>query len=162
MQLNISTKFNSRGYSICPRHLSGIQAGIQTAHGASFFAKEFPEINKWYVETDATLIVLEDNSMDSIKQIINYLVVLDIPFYVFREPDLDNLITSVYFVLDEELYNFSEAQFIEYLKQNSENDYTYTELCEKYKSFKFSVKRNFNLNSFRDFKRKLSFLKLKS
>ena len=88
---------NSRGYSIVPRHLSGIQAGIQTAHSASTYAYYFEIQNDWYVQTDQTLILLESNNItEDFPLLEEYLKNLNIPFVIFKEPDLFNLPTSLY------------------------------------------------------------------
>lgn len=90
-------------YAISLRHLSGIQKGIQSSHAITEYANEFEktkEYKQWSRE-DKTEVLLQVNSSDDLKKIIETLTGLEHKFAVFHEPDIYNVVTSVSFLLDE-------------------------------------------------------------
>jgi len=96
-----------RMYCVSPRHLSGIQKGIQSAHAIieySNFYKNNEDYIQW-TKKDKTLILLEINSTDELKKLHLNLINLNYPVHLFLEPDINDSITAIAFLLDEEVWN---------------------------------------------------------
>lgn len=113
----LNLKLTPRTYCLVPRHLSAIQAGIQCSHAASLFAHHHADLNSWCVTKDQTLILLEVNSLNEIDNLHQQLLTLSVPCVVFKEPDLGDLTTALYFVLDEEFYTNKIFMKINYLER---------------------------------------------
>lgn len=94
-------------YVIALRHLSGIQKGIQGLHVAIHYSIKFQkeaEYKQWS-ETDETVMLLECNSTDLLKAALYDLDENKIPHTLFKEPDLNDAITAICFLLDEEVWD---------------------------------------------------------
>jgi len=121
-----------RIYGIVPYNISGIQAGIQFGHAVVEYQQntrgmgEIEEIyNKW-AQKDKTFIICNggttnenpnDRWYGSMQQRRDALAEAGIPFAEFREPDLNNALSAVVFLVDErvwarELYKKFEPETI--------------------------------------------------
>lgn len=101
-------------YSFVNMYISGIHAGIQTAHalvelGLSFGSTS--RVYKQWASTDKTLIIKNgrgSNEMTQMKRdIAGACYTLDIPCATFVEPDADNLLTAIVFIVPQ---SFAEWQ----------------------------------------------------
>lgn len=116
-----------RMFGLVPYNLSGIQAGIQYGHAVQeynnmmmFLNRTGPEGNdshtafdKWRLK-DKTFIICnggttnenpEDKFYGTLQQMRDKLVENDIIFAEFREPDLNNTLTAVVFLVDERVFD---------------------------------------------------------
>lgn len=119
-----------RMYFFTLGNISNIYKGIQAGHSclryARLFSKDHPEV--WdFVDNHETWIILNGGSTNSerdfdgvskgtLNQIANQLLDNDIRFSYFMEPDLDNALTAVCFLLDERVFNRKDyPDFLDYL-----------------------------------------------
>lgn len=113
-----------RMYGLVPYNLSGIQAGIQYGHAVQEYNNifldntnvnldEIKAFDKWRLE-DKTFIICnggttnenpEDKFYGTLQQMRDKLVENDILFAEFREPDLNNTLTAVVFLVDERVFD---------------------------------------------------------
>jgi hypothetical protein len=110
-----------RMYFFVPYQLTGIQQGIQSGHSALRFALNYgrydPNHIIWnFIEKHQTWVILNggttNNDRDfsgepfgSLNKIIDQLLVNDIEFNHFVEPDINNAITAVCFICDERVFD---------------------------------------------------------
>ena len=102
-------------YCFVPYQLTGIQKGIQALHAVVEYAKLFGRTNEYYDWCDnwKTVIILDGGTTGDDKEIQygtlnnirDILVELEIPIGWFREPDLNNTLTAVCFICDEQVFN---------------------------------------------------------
>ena len=119
-----------RMYFFTIYQLMGIQSGIQCGHAALRYARlysaEHPEV--WdFVDNHETWIILnggttnserdfEEIPLGSINLIADQLQENDVMFSYFIEPDLNNALTSLCFLLDEKVFNKKDyPDFVDYL-----------------------------------------------
>lgn len=109
-----------RMYGLVPYNISPIQAGIQYGHAVVEYqqmTREIPGIedtyNKW-ARQDKTFIILnggttnenpDDKFYGTMQKHRDTLAENDILFAEFREPDLNNTLTAVVFLVDERVFN---------------------------------------------------------
>lgn len=96
-----------RMYSLVLRQLTPIQKGVQTTHGVVEYANKYfntPEYKQWS-EHDKTLIMLDGGTAPRLSEIIEILKDFDIKFSIFQEPDLNNLITSICFLANNDVWD---------------------------------------------------------
>jgi hypothetical protein len=88
-------------YSIVLRHLSGIQKGIQSSHSIVEFQLKYGQSDAYerWAKTDKTIVVLEAGTTAQLEKVMRRLKRFKIPFAVFHEPDIGNVITSVSFLI---------------------------------------------------------------
>lgn len=105
-----------RMYFFVPYQLTGIQQGIQCGHAALEYAAQYGDTSlfKEFVANHKTWIVLnggttnDNEDLDkrgSLNKISDVLYNNNIPFAQFREPDLQDAVTSVCFICDERVFN---------------------------------------------------------
>lgn len=108
-----------RMYGLVPYNISPIQQGIQFGHalqeynnmlGETYGGKPSPsydeigeDFNTWRLE-DKTFIILNGGTSMTMEQHVQTL--LDNGFHVgvFREPDLNNMVTGIVFLVPEQVY----------------------------------------------------------
>jgi hypothetical protein len=87
-------------------NLSGIQKGIQAGHAAIEYAlaySEDPAYQNW-ARNHKTFIVLNGGSSVGMEDRLKELEELNIPHAIFREPDLNDSISAIAFLVHEEEY----------------------------------------------------------
>ena len=118
-----------RMYFFTIYQLTGMQAGIQSGHAALEYARKFGETDlfKEFVKEHKTWIILnggttnderdfEGIAQGTLNQIGDQLHENDIPFSFFREPDLNDALTAVCFIIDERVFNRKDyPEFIDYI-----------------------------------------------
>ncbi len=118
-----------RMYFFTIYQLTGIQAGIQCGHAALEYAHKFGETELFinFVVNYKTWIILnggttntirdfEGISYGSLNQIADELLSNDIDFSFFHEPDLNNALTAVCFIIDERVFNYKDyPDFVDWL-----------------------------------------------
>jgi len=101
-----------------PYNISSIQSGIQFGHNCIEYSEMAHETNlsiyKKWVKEDKTFIILNGGTTNenkgskfygTIQQYRDLLLENDILFSEFYEPDLNNTLTSICFLVDERVYN---------------------------------------------------------
>lgn len=111
-------KHSYKMYSIVLRQLSGINNGIQTAHGVCEYVRKHwddADLQEW-INVDKTLVVLNGGTVQNIEAICQKFNENNIKYEVFREIDLGNLVTSVCVLADERVWDRKNyLDFDEYL-----------------------------------------------
>lgn len=119
-----------RMYFFVPYNISEIAKGIQAGHSALRYARLFsadnPEV--WdFVDNHETWIILDGGTMNeqrdftgavtgTMNQIADSLLENDIPFSYFLEPDLNNGLSALCFLCNEQVFNFKGfPDFIDYI-----------------------------------------------
>ena len=105
-----------RMYSLVLYNLSPIQQGIQMAHAAIEYYRNFndsPDFINW-VDNHKTMIVLnggtschienKDNYVGTMEGHIEKLLSLGVNFSSFNEPDLNYALTAISFIASEKIY----------------------------------------------------------
>ena len=87
-------------------NLSGIQKGIQAGHAAIEYALQHGDTApfKNWAENHKTFIVLNGGSSRTMEDRVSELSELNIPHAIFREPDLNDSISAIAFLVHEEEY----------------------------------------------------------
>lgn len=109
-----------RMYGVVPYNISPIQAGIQFGHAVVEYQQNTRDMgkitdiyNKWAIQ-DKTFIICnggttnenpDDKWYGSMQKFRDGLKENDILFAEFREPDLNNTLTAVVFLVDERVFN---------------------------------------------------------
>jgi hypothetical protein len=101
--------------------LSGIQKGIQAGHTGLEYVEQHgdTELYKKFIRYHKTWIILNGGTTSdrldiegvpsgTINQTALELVANDIDFSYFREPDLNDAITSLCFIIDERVFNIKD------------------------------------------------------
>jgi len=132
-------------YFFVPYNISEIQKGIQAGHAALEYANKYhnTDIYKRFIEYDKTWIVLNGGttnnnyelgsgeSLHSLNKIADGLVVNNIEFAYFKEPDLNDALTAVCFIVDERVYNYKKyPDFKEWIIDNSNYNYKQINILE--------------------------------
>lgn len=107
-----------RMYCLVLKQLSPIQKGVQAAHSiVEYSNKYFNDKNymQWSME-DKTIIELNGGTAPELYEILDMFKQNGIKHAVFREPDLMNIITSICFIADENVYDPE----LEYVFENPE------------------------------------------
>lgn len=106
-----------RMYGLVPYNLSDIQKSIQFGHGVVEYQlntedTEYEGIYKKWARKDKTFIILNggttNNNTDrlgSLQQHKDLLLINDITLATFYEPDLNDTLTAVVFLVDERTWN---------------------------------------------------------
>jgi len=108
-----------RMYGLVPYNLSDIQKGIQYQHGVTEYGRIAGDTgneetyNRW-ADKWRTSIVLSGGTTNenkdsqwygTMQQHRDALLEMDIPFATFHEPDLNDTMTAVIFLVDERVFN---------------------------------------------------------
>lgn len=103
--------FNTRMYVLVNRSLSPIQKGIQALHAVVEYGQKYqtPEYKKW-AKNDKTVIILDGGTSNSnengeMEKALLKLKELKYKFSEFREPDINNCLTAIAFIVDERIYD---------------------------------------------------------
>lgn len=118
-ELNEEKVLEVRMYFFVPYNISEIAKGIQAGHAALRYARQFsadnPEV--WdFVDNHETWIILNGGTMNetrdfegiaegTMNQIADDLQKNDIQFSYFLEPDLNNGLSALCFLCDEQVFN---------------------------------------------------------
>ena len=133
-----------RMYFFTIYQLTGIQKGIQCGHAALEYAAKYWDNTEYldFIKNWKTWIILNggttndeidinENTVGTLNQIGDKLNENEINFSFFREPDLNNSLTALCFILDERVFNKKEyPDFIDFYieRQNINNSLKNDEL----------------------------------
>ncbi|MFA5366351.1 MAG: hypothetical protein WC333_00310 [Dehalococcoidia bacterium] len=142
-----------RMYFFVPYNISPIQQAIQAGHAALEYARKYGQTDLFidFIDDWKTWIILNGGTTNesispvfrgSLNTISDELRMNEIQHAYFNEPDLNNALTAVCFIVDERVFNKEDyPDFVDYLDQlvNPGNDPMY--------SIKLKIKTNDELNS---------------
>lgn len=170
-------RLEDRMYFLVLYSLSPIQQGIQAGHAALEYSMEYgDERFQAFVEEDKTWIVLNGGTTNdgleglygkapikgSLQDHLQTLIDLDVKVSAFREPDLNNALTALTFLVDERIWDRETyPDFVEPKRRKVRGSFTesieefekrfeleYQNYCEKMGGEKIVLLRQF-LRQFR-------------
>jgi hypothetical protein len=99
-------------------NLSGIQKGIQTGHAALEYVLKFPDsATRDFIANHKTFIVLDGGTSGTMLDRMAELEDLKIDYAEFREPDLNNSVSAIAFLVDEADYDDEDILEVNPIKQ---------------------------------------------
>lgn len=110
-------QFELRMYGFVPYNISEIQKGIQFGHAVVEYEKKFGKtaLYKEWAKNHKTFIILNGGTTNNSKQKPgsmqihrNFLTKHRWPHAEFHEPDLNDALSAVVFIVDERIFNFKE------------------------------------------------------
>lgn len=136
-------RLEQRMYGFVPYNLSDIQKGIQFGHAVVEYQLKFGK-NKEYLDwakNDKTFIILNGGTTNDTSGTINALQEelnsLGIKFATFREPDLNNALTGVVFLLDERVWNKEKYLYsLEEIPFEVDSEFKLTKEEKKFKTIR--------------------------
>lgn len=132
-----------RMYVLVERHLSPLDKGIQSAHAiceyynlAKKYNKGIEYFDKWSM-FDKTLIVLNGGTVINLNEIIELMYQNDVDLFgVFREIDLDDIVTAISVLVDERVFdNIKYPDFDEWCEIYENEDKEDSTSYDKWVSF---------------------------
>jgi hypothetical protein len=133
-----------RMYGLVPRNIGEIDKGIQFGHalqeynnmlGETYGGRPGPtydeigdDFNTWRLE-DKTFIILNGGTSMTMEEHITTLKDAGIHIGVFREPDLNNMVTGIVFLVPEQVYkkegypDFNDTLIMDPYRQLTDEDY---------------------------------------
>lgn len=94
-------------YSLVLRQLNPMQKGIQSAHSIVEYASKYhkrTEFIQWS-NVDKTIIVLDGGTYQDLKECRNILDELEVKYSCFYEEDLNGLLTSISFIVEDKVWD---------------------------------------------------------
>lgn len=101
-----------RMYFLTMYNLSGIQKGIQAGHAALEYAYEYAGTDDYqnFIRNHKTFIVLNGGTSGTMEEHRKTLLAMGIKHSIFREPDLNNSLSAIAFLVPENVYGMTEAE----------------------------------------------------
>lgn len=105
-----------RLYFIVMYNLSPIQKGIQAGHAALEYVEEYGDKDdyKEFIKNHKTWIILDGGGSEQVREAQRELDAMHINHSYFIEPDLNNAMSCVTFLVPEEIY---DAEKVHYSKE---------------------------------------------
>ena len=97
-------------YCLAERHLSSIQKAIQSAHAIVEYGQTYgdtPEYKQW-ADRDKTIVILDGGRSIDLDSIVDQLRCEGWPFETFYEPDMDNFMTAIAFLVPDTVYDYEK------------------------------------------------------
>lgn len=96
-----------RMYSLVLKQLSPIQKGVQMGHSIAEYGNLCNQSSDYiqWVNVDKTIIMLDGGTYPEMKESMDFLMNIRIPFAAFYEEDLGGLLTSISFIVDDRIYD---------------------------------------------------------
>jgi len=95
-------------YCLAERHLSSIQKAIQSAHAIVEYGIthwDTPEYNQW-AKKDKTIVILDGGNSVDLDSIKDQLLCEGWKFETFYEPDMNNFMTVIAFLVPDTIYDY--------------------------------------------------------
>jgi hypothetical protein len=154
-----------RMYGFVPYNISEIQKGIQFGHAVVELCQKLRSHKEWKYELDKydnwannwrTFIILNggtsnhstnkyscDDFSGTMEQHLKYLQDLEVTTGEFYEPDLNDMLSAIVFIVDERVFNKKDyPDFTEFIKMNYTNlidsDYTVEEAAQRIKESEYT------------------------
>lgn len=133
-------------YVLVNNSLSTISKGIQAVHAVVEYGQKYSTLDEYknWAKKDKTVIILDGgisnkNKKVGMKEIVLKLKNLKVNFSEFREPDINNCLTAIAFIVDERVYD--ENKYLSFMvekkyKQSADKIF---ELRQLIKSLKLSL-----------------------
>jgi hypothetical protein len=101
-----------RMYFFVMYNLSGIQKGIQAGHAAVEYQLKYGKTKKYkdFVKNHKTFILLDGGGSNDMLVREQELEDLGIKFASFIEPDLNNSVSAIAFIVPEHIYNCVDSE----------------------------------------------------
>ena len=94
-------------------NLSGIQKGIQAGHAALEYVLKYPDaLTRDFIRNHKTFIILNGGTSGDMLNRMAELEELKIDYAEFREPDLNDSVSAIAFIVDKENYAPDETEVI--------------------------------------------------
>jgi len=99
-----------RMYSLVLRQLSPIQKGIQSTHSIIEYVRNYSKSTEFirWVNVDKTVIILDGGTSQELQECKNTLASLGVPYSIFNEEDLGNIMTSISFLVEDRVWDCKE------------------------------------------------------
>lgn len=109
----MENNLEKRMYGLCLYSISPIQAGIQFLHSTVEYANSYFNDTKYqdWANNWKTVILLNGGTTITLNKYVGMLNVENIKCAAFYEPDLNNAITSISFLLDSESFGRENEPF---------------------------------------------------
>lgn len=99
-------------------NLSGIQKGIQAGHAALEYVLKYPDnVTREFIRDHKTFIVLDGGTSGTMLERMAELEDLRIDYAEFREPDLNNSVSAIAFLVDAADYEDEDVYGVNPVKQ---------------------------------------------
>lgn len=105
-----------RMYVLAEKHLSPLDKGIQSAHAITEYynivsqenKEDFEKYKRWALE-DKTIVILNGGTVKDLNSIISLMYEKNINnIGIFHEIDLDNIVTAIAILVDEQVWNLEK------------------------------------------------------
>lgn len=112
----MDNKLQYRMYVLDERHLSPLDKGIQSAHAICEYynivsqenKEDFEKYKRWALE-DKTIVILNGGTVKDLNSIISLMYEKNINnIGIFHEIDLDNIVTAIAILVDEQVWNLEK------------------------------------------------------
>lgn len=138
-----TNNYELRMFGYVPYNISAIQQGIQFGHsvveyGLSNFNTEIYQ--KW-ANDYKTFIIMNGGPSGRMEDILKNLMEIGVTLSFFREPDLNNMLSAITFILDERIFSskYKNLEISEYdkskIKEFGISKYVYMEETPEYKKY---------------------------
>lgn len=111
-----------RLYSLVPYNISPIQAGIQALHSSIEYSQLYfsdEDYQNW-ASVWKTVIILNGGTSDAMKLHLESLKNASIKHSSFNEPDLNDMLTGITFLVNEKVFNREKyPDFLKYLENRA-------------------------------------------
>lgn len=104
-------KSGLRMYFFVMYNLSGIQKGIQAGHAAIEYYLKYGNITKYqeFAEHHKTFILLDGGGSNDMTERSSELENFGVDYATFYEPDLNDSLSAITFIVPEEIYGMDQA-----------------------------------------------------
>jgi hypothetical protein len=128
-----------RMYFFVMYNLSGIQKGIQCGHAALEYQSLYGKTTQYkeFFKYHKTFILLDGGGSYDMVEKVEELNNFKIPHATFFEPDLNNSLSAIAFIVPEEIYGMDKS-FIDYAEQNPEFMDSKVRIAKYLKSFRLA------------------------
>lgn len=121
MTNNSKKNKKKRMYFLVMYNLSSIAKGIQAGHAALEYSQKYKNDKEYldFVQNHKTFILLDGGTSKDMKKHLKTLKQWNMKHAEFKEPDLNNSISAIAFVLDENVYDNKETMVGQWIKRFS-------------------------------------------
>jgi hypothetical protein len=102
-----------RMYFFVMYNLSGIQKGIQVGHAAVEYQLDYgnKKLYKEFAKNHKTFIVLDGGGSNDMLERERELIKFKMDFASFQEPDLNNSVSAIAFIVPEDVYGMDISKY---------------------------------------------------
>lgn len=113
-QIKMENNNGLRMYAFVMGNLSGRQQGIQMGHACLEYVEQHGKSPQYrdFIKNHKTFIMLDGGGSNEMISRELELEGFGVPFASFEEPDLNNSVSAIAFLMPEDIYNFDEQKYI--------------------------------------------------